>query len=112
MSQEATSAAAPAAPDAVADETTAGPRSTLLRDALVTILTRFLLAGLIFGTDILLARLLGPAAKGRFTIVLLYSQLAALILGLGTDQAVAVVSGRGREQAWRGLADAIVWTAV
>jgi O-antigen/teichoic acid export membrane protein len=116
MSREATSPAVPAATDAASAPTTVAaapaPRSTLLRDALVTILTRFLLALLIFGTDIVLARLLGPAAKGRFTIVLLYSQLAALILGLGTDQALAVVSGRGREPAARGLANAIVWTAI
>lgn len=112
MSREATPQAVPASPDVVAADPTATPRPTLLREALVTILTRFVLAVLIFGTDIFLARLLGPAAKGRFTIVLLYSQLAALILGLGTDQALAVVSGRGREPAARGLANAIIWTAI
>ena len=68
--------------------------SPLMRDALVTIVTRFGLAVLIFATDIVLARLLGPAAKGRFALVLLYSQLAALIVGWGMDQALAVVSGR------------------
>jgi O-antigen/teichoic acid export membrane protein len=73
--------------------------SPLMRDALVTITTRFGLAVLIFGTDIALARLLGPSAKGRFTLVLLYSQLAALIVGWGTDQALAVVSGRDRATA-------------
>ena len=71
MSRVATSPAVPAAPDATLAEPAAAQRSRLLRDALVTILTRFLLAVLIFGTDIVLARLLGPAAKGRFTIVLL-----------------------------------------
>lgn len=84
----------------------------LMRDALVTITTRFGLAVLIFGTDIALARLLGPSAKGRFTLVLLYSQLAALIVGWGTDQALAVVSGRDRETARRGFANALTWTAV
>lgn len=86
--------------------------SPLMRDALVTISTRFGLAVLIFGTDIALARLLGPSAKGRFTLVLLYSQLAALIVGWGTDQALAVVSGRDRETARRGFANALIWTAV
>jgi O-antigen/teichoic acid export membrane protein len=86
--------------------------SPLMRDALVTISTRFGLAVLIFGTDIALARLLGPAAKGRFALVLLYSQLAALIVGWGTDQALAVVSGRDRETARHGFANALIWTAV
>ena len=83
-----------------------------MRDALVTIVTRFGLAILIFGTDIALARLLGPSAKGRFALVLLYSQLAALIVGWGMDQALAVVAGRDRATARRGMANAIIWTAV
>src|SRR5688572_6227878 len=78
--------------------------SPLLRDAFVTIVTRFGLAVLIFGTDIALARLLGPSAKGRFTLVLLYSQLAALVVGVGMDQALAVVSGRDRPTARQGMA--------
>jgi O-antigen/teichoic acid export membrane protein len=89
--------------------TTPGP---LLRDALFTIGSRFGLAVLIFATDILLARLLGPAAKGRFTLVLLYSQLAALVVGFGMDSALGMVSGRGREPARRGFANALIWTAV
>jgi len=87
-------------------------RSPLVRDAIVTIVTRFALAGLIFATDIVLARLLGPAAKGRFSLVLLYSQLVALVLGWGMDQALAVVAGRDRVTAGRGLANAILWTLV
>ena len=81
--------------------------SPLMRDALVTIGTRFGLAALIFATDIALARLLGPSAKGRFALVLLYSQLAALIVGWGTDQALAVVSGRNVETARHGFANAL-----
>ncbi|MEO8438435.1 MAG: polysaccharide biosynthesis C-terminal domain-containing protein, partial [Chloroflexota bacterium] len=88
------------------------PTSPLLRDALITIVTRFGLAVLIFGTDIALARLLGPSAKGRFALVLLYSQLAALIVGWGMDQALAVVAGRDRQSARQGLANALIWTAV
>ena len=90
----------------------AGRPSPLLRDAFVTIVTRFGLAILIFATDIALARLLGPSAKGRFALVLLYSQLAALIVGWGMDQALAVVAGRDRQTARQGMANAIVWTAV
>ncbi|MEO8570960.1 MAG: polysaccharide biosynthesis C-terminal domain-containing protein [Chloroflexota bacterium] len=86
--------------------------SPLMRDALVTIGTRFGLAVLIFGTDIALARLLGPSAKGRFALVLLYSQLAALLVGVGTDQALAVVSGRDRATARHGFANALIWTAI
>ncbi|MEO5940623.1 MAG: hypothetical protein ABIZ72_06570, partial [Candidatus Limnocylindrales bacterium] len=66
---------------------------TLLQDALITISTRFGLAILIFSTDIVLAHLLGPSAKGRFTLVLLFSQLAALVVGWGMDSALGVVAG-------------------
>ncbi len=104
-------AAAADAPPAPVPAARAGP-SPLMRDALVTIVTRFGLAILIFGTDIALARLLGPSAKGRFTLVLLYSQLAALLVGFGMDQALAVVAGRDRATARRGMANAILWTAV
>lgn len=83
-----------------------------MRDALVTIATRFGLAILIFSTDIALARLLGPSAKGRFALVLLYSQLAALIVGWGMDQALGVVAGRDRVSARSGMANALIWTAV
>jgi O-antigen/teichoic acid export membrane protein len=87
-------------------------RSGLVRDAAITIATRFGLAILIFATDILLARALGPSAKGRFALVLLYSQLAAVLIGLGMDQALGVVAGRSLPDARRGVANAIVWTAV
>jgi O-antigen/teichoic acid export membrane protein len=86
--------------------------SLLARDAVVTVVSRLGLAILIFGTDLLLARLLGPAAKGRFTLVLLFSQLAALVVGFGMDQALAVVAGRDRPSARAGVANAIIWTAV
>jgi O-antigen/teichoic acid export membrane protein len=83
-----------------------------MRDAFVTIATRFGLAVLIFATDIVLARALGPAAKGRFALVLLYSQLAAVAVGWGMDQALAVVAGRDHESARRGFANAVLWTLV
>jgi O-antigen/teichoic acid export membrane protein len=90
-----------------------GPRGgRLFRDALLTIGTRFGLAVLIFVTDVVLARALGADAKGRFTIVLLFSQLAALIVGWGMDSALGVVAGRDQETARRGFANAVLWTAV
>ncbi len=101
--------------EATADGATtdgAPPRGSLLGDALITILSRFGLALLILGTDIALARLLGPAAKGRFALVLLTSQLAALVVGWGMDAALGVVSARGTDSARRGLANALVWSAV
>jgi O-antigen/teichoic acid export membrane protein len=85
---------------------------TLLRDALITIGTRFGLAILIFSTDIVLARLLGTDAKGRFTLVLLFSQLSALVIGWGMDSALGVVAGRDPATARRGFANALIWTAV
>jgi O-antigen/teichoic acid export membrane protein len=84
---------------------------SLIRDATLTVATRLVLAVLIFGTDIALAHLLGPAAKGRFTLVLLYSQLVALVLGWGMDQALAVTSARDVGHAQKGFANAVIWTA-
>jgi O-antigen/teichoic acid export membrane protein len=98
--------------DTASGEAVGARRSGLARDAAITIATRFGLAILIFATDILIARALGPAAKGRFTLVLLYSQLAAVVIGLGMDQALGVVAGRGTADARRGVANALVWTAV
>jgi O-antigen/teichoic acid export membrane protein len=95
---------------AAAGEVRRGP--TLLQDALLTIGTRFGLAILIFSTDIVLARLLGADAKGRFTLVLLFSQLAALVVGWGMDSALGVVAGRDRESARSGFANAVIWSAV
>jgi len=89
-----------------------GRRSGLARDAFITIATRFGIAILIFATDIILARALGPAAKGRFALVLLFSQLAATLIGFGMDQALAVIAGRSTSDARRGVANALVWTAV
>jgi O-antigen/teichoic acid export membrane protein len=84
----------------------------LLRDAIVTIIGRFGLALLLFATDVAIARLLLPSAKGRFTVVLLYSQLAALVLGIGLDNAMGYLAGRSREAARRGMANALLWTLV
>jgi O-antigen/teichoic acid export membrane protein len=85
---------------------------TLLQDALVTIGTRFGLAVLIFSTDIVLAHALGADAKGRFTLVLLFSQLAALVVGWGMDSALGVVAGRDTASARAGFANAVIWSAV
>jgi O-antigen/teichoic acid export membrane protein len=83
-----------------------------MRDAFVTVVTRLGLAVVIFATDIVLARLLGASAKGRFSLVLLYSQFAALIVGVGMDQALGVVAGRDRATARAGFANSVIWTLV
>jgi O-antigen/teichoic acid export membrane protein len=103
-----------AATEAVQPAAEAPPsrRPRLVQDAAITIATRFGLAILIFATDVILANALGPAAKGRFALVLLYSQLAATVIGFGMDQAIAVVTGRGPEEARRAFANAILWSAV
>jgi O-antigen/teichoic acid export membrane protein len=89
-----------------------GPaHAPLIHDAVITIVSRFVLAIVIFATDIALARLLGPSARGRFALVLLTSQLAALIVGWGMDSALGVVSRRDPETARRGFANALVWSA-
>ena len=71
---------------------------TLLQDALLTIGTRFGLAVLIFATDIVLAHLLGPSAKGRFALVLLTSQFAAVVVGF-----ILVLWSRRRRRGVRGF---------
>ncbi len=104
----ADSSAAPAAELAHPAE---GQRSgTLLLDALMTIATRFVLAIIIFGSDVLIARILGPTAKGRFALIMLYAQLAAVPVAWGTDNALAVVAGRDASAARRGMANAIWWS--
>jgi O-antigen/teichoic acid export membrane protein len=102
----------PAASAAPAGAPRAAAGNSIVRDAVVTIGARLALAVLIFGTDIALARLLGPDAKGRFSLVLLLSQLVAIPVGWGMDVALGVVSGRSKEDARRGFANALIWIAV
>jgi len=89
-----------------------GQSGTLLHDALVTIVSRFILAVLILGSDVLIARVLGPTAKGRFALVMLFSQLAAVPISWGMDSALAVVAGRDVAAARRGMANAIWWSVL
>ena len=83
-----------------------------MRDAVVTALSRVVLAAVVVATDFILARALGPAAKGRLTLILLFSQLAALVVGLGLDRALGVTVARSRQTARSAFANAILWTAV
>ena len=83
-----------------------------MREAATTVGARFLLAALILATDVLLARTLGADAKGRFTLVLLLSQLSALAIGLGLDRAIGVAVARSAAAARASLANALAWTAV
>jgi O-antigen/teichoic acid export membrane protein len=116
VSPAAAPAAAPPAAAPVAVPRTAasapGAPPPLLRDALVTIIARLVLAVLIVGGDIVIARALGPAAKGRFALVLLYSQLAAVVLAWGMDSALAVAAGRDAGSARTGMANALWWSAL
>lgn len=97
-----------------AEETSESIRreTSLFRDAVITIGSRLALAVLIFGTDVVLARLLGPDAKGRFSLVLLLSQLVATVVGWGMDTALGVVAGRSQGDARAGFANAVIWSIV
>lgn len=88
------------------------PGHSLTRDAATTLGSRFLLAGLILATDVVLARTLGADGKGRFALVLLLSQLAALAIGLGLDRAIGVTVARSVATARASLGNALAWTAV
>ena len=99
-------------PPALGDVDLPRGRGGLARDSLITIATRFGLAVLILGTDVVLARLLGPSAKGRFTLVLLMSQLIAVVAAWGMDSALGVIASRSREDARRGFANAAWWSLV
>ncbi|MBA2275805.1 MAG: polysaccharide biosynthesis C-terminal domain-containing protein [Chloroflexi bacterium] len=91
---------------------TAGPERgrSLAREAVTTVGSRFLLAGLILATDVVLARTLGADGKGRFAIVLLLSQLAALAIGLGLDRAIGVSVARSLAVARSSLGNALAWS--
>lgn len=88
------------------------PGRSLAREAAATVGARFLLAALILATDVVLARTLGADAKGRFTLVLLLSQLAALSIGLGLDRAIGVAMARSVTSARASLGNALAWTAI
>lgn len=87
-------------------------RRSLARDAATTVSSRFLLAALILATDVVVARTLGPDGKGRFTLVLLLSQLAALAIGLGLDRAIGVTVARSVASARASLGNALTWTLI
>ena len=88
------------------------PGRSLAREAATTVGARFLLAAIILATDVVLARTLGADAKGRFTLVLLLSQLSALAIGLGLDRAIGVAAARSVTAARTSLGNALAWTAV
>ncbi|MDQ3493116.1 MAG: polysaccharide biosynthesis C-terminal domain-containing protein [Chloroflexota bacterium] len=88
------------------------PGRSLAREAATTVGARFLLAAIILATDVVLARTLGADAKGRFTLVLLLSQLSALAIGLGLDRAIGAAAARSVASARASLGNALAWTAV
>jgi O-antigen/teichoic acid export membrane protein len=86
--------------------------ASLLTDSAVAVTSRLLLAAVIVVGDVVLARTLGAPGKGAFALLILLSQIVALVLGLGLDRALGVIIPRSRDEARRGAANVLVWTAV
>jgi O-antigen/teichoic acid export membrane protein len=96
----------------VSDRSGPGTGHSFRRDAVVTVASRFVLAGLILLTDVVLARVLGADGKGRFTLVLLLSQLGAITIGLGLDRAVGYSVAQTADVARRALGNGAAWVVV
>ncbi len=94
------------------DRSGGGTGHSFRRDAVITVASRFVLAGLILLTDVVLARALGADGKGRFTLVLLLSQLGAITIGLGLDRAMGYSVAHTTEVARRALGNGAVWVVV
>ena len=86
------------------------PRRGMGRDVMMTFGGRVALTGVILVSDVIIARLMGPEGKGAFALVLAMASLGALVLGLGLDRSVAVMSGRSEEQGRSAFANAAFWT--
>lgn len=99
----------PASQQSIADPSIALSRH-VGRDVAVTFGGRVGLTAVILVGDVILARTLGPEGKGAFTLVLVLSSLAALILGLGMDRSLAVLAARSQQIARRAFANAALWT--
>jgi O-antigen/teichoic acid export membrane protein len=82
------------------------------RDVVYTFSGRIGLTGVVLVSDVVLARTLGPEGKGAFLLVLVLTQLAALVCGLGLDRSLAVIAARSLDAARRAFANSIVWTVV
>jgi O-antigen/teichoic acid export membrane protein len=80
------------------------------QDVVVTFGGRLALTAVILVSDVVLARVLGPEGKGAFLLVLVFSQLAALIVGLGLDRSLAVFAARSEQVARRAFANVALWT--
>lgn len=89
---------------------TAPAARSFVRDAGLTVASRFLLAAVILATDVVLARTLGPDGKGRFTLVVVLAQLGAIAVSLGLDRAIGYTSAQGRGVARSALGNGVVWT--
>lgn len=89
-----------------------GTGRSFRRDAITTVGSRFVLAALILITDVVLARALGADGKGRFTLVLLLSQLGAITIGLGLDRAMGYSVAQTSEVARRTLGNGGAWVVV
>ncbi len=67
---------------------------------------------MILVTDVVLARTLGADGKGRFTLVILLSQLGAVAIGLGLDRAFGYSVAQSRDVARRALGNGGAWILV
>lgn len=104
-----TSSRPPGAPLADRD---VGTRRGVGQDVVLTFGGRLALTAVVLVSDVVLARALGPEGKGAFLLILVFSQLAALVVGLGLDRSLAVFAARSEDIARRAFANAAMWTLV
>jgi len=69
---------------------------SLLKDSSFTLITRVLIFGVALGTNIVLARTLGPSQKGIYDIVLLIPSFSALLVMFGFDTANVFFGARDK----------------
>lgn len=84
----------------------------MLRDSLITLLTRALLFCTSTVTAVLTARLLGPEGRGIYALLSQTALLLVLVANLGLSPATVYLAGRGQFSArvlfWNGLGASIV----
>jgi O-antigen/teichoic acid export membrane protein len=93
-------------------EAAARARLAVGRDVMVTFGGRLVLTAVLIVTDVILARTLGPEGKGAFVLLLLLTQVAALIVGFGLDRALGVMVAGSLDVARRAFANAMWWTLI
>lgn len=68
------------------------------KDTIFTFITQFVVLGLSFATNILIARLLGPEGKGIITLASLFPFIVAMVLAFGLDEASVFVLGKEKRK--------------